>query len=75
MPNYTQDNQFQPPLPRQALDQSTPRRVALFVGDLVRSAIIILGWLLALAAALVAGYLGLRALLFFLNLARTALGL
>jgi len=45
------------------------------IGDLVKSAIVILAWLLALSVALSAMYLAIRALLFLIQLAHEALGL
>ena len=52
-----------------------PRRIARTVGECARSAIIVIIWGTALAVALTAGYLVLRALLFFVSLAQQALGL
>jgi hypothetical protein len=45
------------------------------IADPVKSAIVILAWLLALSVALSAMYLAIRALLFLIQLAHEALGL
>lgn len=51
----------------------TPRRIATAVGDWTRAAITVVGWGLALAAALTLAWVTLKGLLYVVELAQQAL--
>ncbi|MBN2560190.1 MAG: hypothetical protein JXQ75_04605 [Phycisphaerae bacterium] len=55
--------------------RSSSTRIAQAIGDWVRAMLIVVVWAVALAAALAAGYLALRALLYVVDLAHCALNL
>jgi len=68
--NNPMPNPVVPPRPT-----PTPRRIATLVGDWVRSAVVIIAWLVALGAALAGAFLALQAVMLVIALARRALGI
>jgi hypothetical protein len=53
---------------------SRPRQLARLIGDWIMSTVIVIAWLVALSAAIAAGYICLQAVLWVVALARRAIG-
>ena len=67
--------QQQGPVPPHPNAPSKPQQIAQTMADFVRSGLLIVFWLVVAAAGLGAAYIALHAVMWAINLSRSALGL